>query len=163
MYLFFKLIFKIFGNLSWNALGFPGGLVVKNLPAMQEMQVWSLGREDPLQEEMATHSSILTWKIPSTGEPGKSQWDWAISLGLQRGRHDLATEYAHILEMPSLLLLLLSSFQNPFHPPRLNTKIFQLLQSLGISPYADSEYTTPLLIWPLSVLSQAISWVIILY
>ena len=163
MYLFFKLIFKIFGNLSWNVLGFPGGLVVKNLPSMQEMQVWSLGQGDPLQEEIATHSSIFTWKIPSTGEPGKSQWDWATSLGLQRVRHDLAIEHAQALEMPFLLLLLLSSFQNPFHPPRLNTKIFQLLQSLGISPYADSEYTTPLLIWTLSVLSQGISWVIILY
>ena len=131
--------------------------MVKNLPAMQEMQVWSLDREDPLQEEIATQSSIFTWKIPSTGEPGKSQWDWATSLGLQRVRHDLAIEHAHALEMPFLLLLLLSSFQNPFHPPRLNTKIFQLLQSLGITPYADSEYTTPLLIWPLSVLSQGIS------
>ena len=131
--------------------------VVKNLPAMQEMQVWSLDREDPLQEEIATQSSIFTWKIPSTGEPGKSQWDWATSLGLQRVRHDLAIEHAHALEMPFLLLLLLSSFQNPFHPPRLNTKIFQLLQSLGITPYADSEYTTPLLIWPLSVLFQGIS------
>ena len=130
---------------------------MKNLPAMQEMQVWSLDREDPLQEEIATQSSIFTWKIPSTGEPGKSQWDWATSLGLQRVRHDLAIEHAHALEMPFLLLLLLSSFQNPFHPPRLNTKIFQLLQSLGITPYADSEYTTPLLIWPLSVLFQGIS------
>ena len=41
-----------------------GGLVVKNLPAMQEIQVQSLGGEDPLEEEMATHSSILAWKIP---------------------------------------------------------------------------------------------------
>ena len=38
--------------------------MVKNLPAMQETQVGSLGREDPLEEEMATHSSILAWKIP---------------------------------------------------------------------------------------------------
>ena len=45
--------------------------LVKNLPAMQEMQVLSLGQEDPLEEEMATHSSILAWKIPWTGEPGK--------------------------------------------------------------------------------------------
>ena len=47
--------------------------MVKNLPAMQEMQVWSLDREDPLQEEIATQSSIFTWKIPSTGEPGKAK------------------------------------------------------------------------------------------
>ena len=47
---------------------------VKNLPAMQEtqeMQVWSLGQEDPLKEEMATHSSILAWKIPQIEEPGR--------------------------------------------------------------------------------------------
>ena len=43
--------------------------LVKNPPAMQEMQVRSLGREDPLEKEMATHSSTLTWKIPWTEEP----------------------------------------------------------------------------------------------
>ena len=41
----------------------PGGSVVKNPPTMQEMQVQSLGREDPLEEEMATHSNILAWEI----------------------------------------------------------------------------------------------------
>ena len=51
--------------------------VVKNLPAMQEMRVLSVGREDPLEEEMATHSSILAWRIPWTEEPGKLQ-----SMGL---------------------------------------------------------------------------------
>ena len=53
---------------------FPGGSVVKNLPAtleMPEMGVRSPGREDPLEEEMATHSSILAWKIPWTQEPGE--------------------------------------------------------------------------------------------
>ena len=43
---------------------------VKNLPAMQETRLRSLGREDPLEEEMATHCSILAWKIPWTEEPG---------------------------------------------------------------------------------------------
>ena len=47
--------------------------MVKNLPAMQETQVWSLGQEDPLEKEMATHSSILVWEIPWTEEPGKPQ------------------------------------------------------------------------------------------
>ena len=49
---------------------------VKNLPAMQETretQVWSLGQEDPLEKEMATHSSILAWEIPWTEEPGGLQ------------------------------------------------------------------------------------------
>ena len=47
--------------------------MVKNLPAMQETQVQPLGREDPLEKEVATHSSILAWEIPRTGEPGGLQ------------------------------------------------------------------------------------------
>ena len=61
--------------------GFHGGSVVKNPPAMQETQVQSLGQEDPLEEEMATHSSILAWRIPGTEEPGGLQ-----SMGSQRVR-----------------------------------------------------------------------------
>ena len=53
--------------------GFPDGSVVKNPHAMQETWVQSLGWEDPLQKGMATHSSILTWDIPWTEEPGKLQ------------------------------------------------------------------------------------------
>ena len=52
--------------MSW---GFPSGSVAKNLPAVTGDMVRSLGREDPLEEEMATHSSILTWKIQWTEEP----------------------------------------------------------------------------------------------
>ena len=59
------------------SLGFPGASVVKNLPASAEIQVQSLGWEDPLVKEMATHSSILTWSIPGTEEPGGLQ-----SMGL---------------------------------------------------------------------------------
>ena len=51
-------------------MGLPGGSVVKNLPATQEKWVRCLGQEDPLEKGMATHSSILTWEIPWTGEPG---------------------------------------------------------------------------------------------
>ena len=57
--------------------------VVKNLPAMQETWVQSLGWEDPLEEEMATHSSILAWKIPQTEEPGGLQ-----SMGSKRVRRN---------------------------------------------------------------------------
>ena len=71
-------------------MGFPGGagssLVaqrVKRLPAMQETQVQSLSWEAPLEKEMATHSSILTWRIPWTEEPGRLQ-----STGSQRVGHD---------------------------------------------------------------------------
>ena len=56
---------------------------VKNLPAMQETWVQSLGWEDPLEKEMATHSRILAWKIPWTEEPGGLQ-----SMGSQRVKHD---------------------------------------------------------------------------
>ena len=63
-------------------MGFPGGSVVRNPPAMQEPQetgVRSLGQEDPLEEGMATHSSILAWRISWTEEPGRLQ-----SMGSQR-------------------------------------------------------------------------------
>ena len=46
---------------------------VKNLPAMQGTQVQSLGQEDPLEKDMATHSSILAWRIPWTKDPGRLQ------------------------------------------------------------------------------------------
>ena len=63
--------------------GCPGGSEVKNPPAMQEMRVQSLGREDPLEREMATHSNILAWETPWTEEPcGPGPW------GSQRVRHD---------------------------------------------------------------------------
>ena len=51
-------------------MSFPGGSVVKNMPTMQETGIQSLGWEDPLEEEMATHFSILAWKITWTEEPG---------------------------------------------------------------------------------------------
>ena len=57
--------------------------MVKCLPTMQETWVQSLGREDPLEKEMATHSSILAWKIPWTEEPGRLQ-----SMGSRRVGHD---------------------------------------------------------------------------
>jgi len=57
--------------------------MVKNLPAMQETQFRFLSLEDPLEKEMATHSSILAWKIPWTEEPSRLQ-----SMGLQRVRYN---------------------------------------------------------------------------
>ena len=53
--------------------GFPSGSTVKNLPAIQEMQVRSLGQEEPLEKGMETHSSILAWRIPWSEEPGGLQ------------------------------------------------------------------------------------------
>ena len=66
------------------------GSVVKNQPAVQEtqeMQVRSLGQEDPLEEDMATHSSILAWRIPID----RGAWR-ATDRGIKRVRHDLATK-----------------------------------------------------------------------
>ena len=63
--------------------GFPGGSAVKNLPAVQETQVQALSQEDSLEEDMATLSSILAWRIPWTEEPGRMQ-----AIGLHRVRHD---------------------------------------------------------------------------
>ena len=57
--------------------------MINNLPAMQETWVQSLGQEDPLEKGMATHSSILVWRIPWTEEPGRLQ-----SMGSQRVRHN---------------------------------------------------------------------------
>ena len=64
--------------------------MVKHLPAMQKTWVQSLGWEDPLEKEMATHSSILACKIPWTEEPSRLQ-----SVGLQRVRHDQVTSHGH--------------------------------------------------------------------
>ena len=80
------------------ALGFPGGSNDEESPSMQELQVQSLGQEDPLVKEMATHSSILTWRIPWTEEPGGQQ-----STGSQRVGHDLATKHG-LLEYLKLSL-----------------------------------------------------------
>ena len=60
---------------------------LKRLPAMRETRVQSLGREDLLEEEMVTHSSILAWSIPWTEEPGG-----LLSMGLQRVRNDWVTK-----------------------------------------------------------------------
>ena len=65
---------------------FPGGAVVKKLPAKQETQVQSLGQEDPVEKKMPTNSSILAWERPCTEKPGKLQ-----SMGLQKS----LTGYSH--------------------------------------------------------------------
>ena len=70
-------------------MDFPGGSVVRNLHAMEEMRVQSLGQEDPLEKEMATHSSILVWEIPWTEEPGglQSMWLQIVDLVIQQQPH----------------------------------------------------------------------------
>ena len=72
-----------FQSVIW---GFPGGSAVKNLPAMKENLIRTLGGEKPLEKEMATHSSILAWRIPWTEEPGRLWGPWG-----HRVRHDWVT------------------------------------------------------------------------
>ena len=97
------------GVFPWNALlsgtlllnvAFPVPQIVKNLPAMQEMQeLWvrSPGWKDPLEKGMATHSSVLAWRIPPTEEPGGLQ-----SMGSQRLRHDWVTDTFTLVSVVSL-------------------------------------------------------------
>ena len=75
--------------------------MVKNLPAVWETQVQSLGQEDPLEKGMATHSSILGWEIPWTEEPGGLQ-----SMRSQRVRHDMATKMTSSLGLSPLMVLM---------------------------------------------------------
>ena len=82
----FILYIFLFGGRFTYTWGFPVAQVVKRLSAMWDTRVWSLGWEDPLEKEMATHSSILAWKIPWIEEPGGLQ-----SIGLQRVGHDWGT------------------------------------------------------------------------
>ena len=71
--------------------------MVKSLPAMQETRVLSLGQEDPLEKEIATHSSFLAWEIPRTEKPGRLQ-----SMGSQRIRHDQATSFLEVTQLISV-------------------------------------------------------------
>ena len=89
----------VFGMGVYIAWAFPCSSGVKNPPAMQKIWVWSLGGEDPLEKEMATHSSVLAWEIPWTEEPGRLQ-----SMGLQRVGHDLVTKHTrtYIVAMKTL-------------------------------------------------------------
>ena len=83
-------------QVMWNLRASLVAQMIKNLPARQETYVLSLGWEDPLEKGMATHSSILDWRIPWTEEPGRLQ-----SMGSPRVRHDFTftfTFHFHALE-----------------------------------------------------------------
>ena len=110
--------------------------MVKCLPPMWENQVRSLGQEDPLENEMATHSSVLAWKIPWTEEPGG-----LLPIGSQRVRHDWVTSLSSflfqkiIIELPcypavSLLRIYTkesnSKFQRDIHTPIFVATLFTI-------------------------------------
>ena len=90
----------LFHSLLWlNNIPFSGGSAGKNLPAMQETWVWSLGQEDPMEKGMATHSSVLAWRISWTEE-----LDGLQSIGSQSWTH-LSNLYliSHYIFLPHLL------------------------------------------------------------
>ena len=90
-------------------MGFSGGLMVKKLPAKQETRVWSLGQEDSLEEGMATHSSILSWKTPWTEESGRATLSThaCTRLGTQWRSANLASVTSYLIQMGPLDLLIL--------------------------------------------------------
>ena len=109
----------------------PSSLVaqrLKSLTAMQETQVRSLGQEDPLEKEMATHSSILAWEIPWTEEPGGLQ-----SMGSQRVGHDWAISL-HVTFLVAQMVKNLPAMQE--------TQV----QSLGKIPWSRKWQPTPVLL-----------------
>ena len=96
--------------------GLTGVSAVKHHPAIQETQVWSLGLEDPLEKEMAIHSSILAWEIPRTG----GVWQATVH-GMERVRYDLVTK-----PLPYVCM------QKVFHNKIVTEALFILLKSWKI-------------------------------
>ena len=94
---------------------------VQNLSAMQETQVWSLGGEDPIEKGMATHSSIIAWRIPWTEESDRLQ-----SMGLQRVRHNWETN-----SFTFCIIMCQNIWQNNIHTKKKKKKVLQLLKGIN--------------------------------
>ena len=114
-----------FCQIHWGSLV---GLLVKNLPAMQETQDWPLGQEALLEKGMATQSSVLAWGIPWTEEPGRLQ-----SLGSQRVGHNWGTKHVHFFIHSYFNLL--STFPPAHHIDSwklwcLNSRFFHIVEFL---------------------------------
>ena len=122
--LYFLFIFpRLFSSLYTHFEGFPGGSVLKNLPAMQEIQVQSPGWEDPLEEKIAIHFSLLAWEIPWTEEPDRLHTVHGIareSDSVTKQQHKLWSFSYHEKYSPDQLLLTV------FSPATLN---FQALRA----------------------------------
>ena len=130
---------------------------VKNLPAVWETQeTWarSLGQEDPLEKEVATHSSILAWRIPWTEEPGGLQ-----SMESHRARHDWATHtHTHTLSLSLSLSLHLSPSPLPFYLPWsfLREACWASVPGVAESDMTDSHTPTPFL--PPMIILELLLW-----
>ena len=124
LFFFFKIVLAILVPLS-----FLVPQMVKNLLAMKETQVRSLSREDPLEKGMATHSSILAWRIPWTEGPGRLQ-----SMESQRGRHSWVTD-THTVPLPFNLNLEWSCLYLPKTSCRDFGRNYIKLVSIGVKGY----------------------------
>ena len=122
------------------SLVFPVAQLLKNLPSMKETWVRSLGWEDPLEKEMATHSSILAWRIPWMEEPGGLQ-----STGSQRVGHDWATSLSDFVSY-HLPLCRTGLFAAPLPSQQCSClRAFALaLFSAWKIPFPDAHRTHPL-------------------
>ena len=132
--------------------------MVKNLPAMQETQVWSLGWEDPLEKGKATHSSILAWRIPWTEEPGGLQ-----SMGSQRVGYDWVTNTFTFLQLklttsqfskglffPTLLLLIYPIIMLTKFPPWQHTGFYATWSQFGHAYFPISSSVVFKFLWELN-------------
>ena len=123
---------------SYGSFGHIRGSVVKNPLALQETQVWSLGREDALEEGMAAHSSILAWRIPWTEEPGGLQ-----SIRSQRVGHDWS-DWAHMHTHGSFMSKfeeLLNCFPQWLYHFTITPAMFYFLHSLVNTCYFLSYFS----------------------
>ena len=125
--------------------------MVKRLPKMRETWIRSLDGEDPLEKEMATHSSILAWKIPWTEEPGGLQ-----SMGLQRVGHNWATSFFNVLYFT------IKRFKNGWHHSSYVLDTSDAPKSLWRSSFCPALCVLSRLLIPLSSYPQ-ISLLKILY
>ena len=109
--------------------------MVKCLPTMWDTRVWSLGREDPLEKEMAPHSSTLAWKIPWMEDPGRLQF-----MGSQRVGHDWATSLTQASGINMLKMLFPRHHSQEFgpHPVGVDAQICRFSTSAG-SPDAGGS------------------------
>ena len=108
--------FKLLYPRSW---GFPDGSAIKNLLAVQEAQAWFLGWEDPLEEGMATNSSIIAWIIPWIEEPGKLQSMWSQTVG--QDWSNLACAHAHTHTHTHTALIPLCAFSHSVLSTKMGT------------------------------------------
>ena len=133
-----KMVHNLLKRLLYIYMASLVAQMVKNSPAMQETQVWFRGRKDPLEKEMATHSSILAWKIPQTEKPGGIQ-----SMGVTKSQTWLSDYHfptinsqANVSEH-SLKRLALPSSPNLIHPPRLSIPSLSRKSASTISAWAS--------------------------